>query len=145
MPLFTKDKSDDASITGAINGTNLVFNVSAAYTAGTLAVFMNGQEVQNQFSESAPATGEFTFDAGCAPKTGDTLQAHYFDTTADGVETVLRSPICAFVDQRKVCAEVGKRTVCAEVGRLPVCGIVERNTVCAEVGRLPVCAEVSCG
>jgi len=69
------------AITGAINGSNKVFTVSAGYyISGTLMVWLNGVlqfqgTAANEWSETSPAAGTFTF--GTAPPTGSGIHVSY--------------------------------------------------------------------
>lgn len=71
-------------LTGVIDGVNLVFTASTAYTTGTTAVFLNGQLLQNAplaWSESDPSGGEVTLTADNVPRPGDVVQMFYIDTS----------------------------------------------------------------
>jgi len=65
---------------GTVNGSNAVFTVSyGSYAAGTLTVFLNGQQ-QTQgsgkdWTETTPGSGTFTF--ATAPPTSSIIQAIY--------------------------------------------------------------------
>jgi hypothetical protein len=75
-------------LSGTIDGINLVFTASMAYTAGSTAVFLNGQLILNTFApgmpwtESNPALGEITFVGAIhTPRTGDVVQMFFIDTS----------------------------------------------------------------
>jgi hypothetical protein len=72
-------------LSGAVNGVNLVFTTSVPYTAGTLAVYLNGQLLLNPggnpWTETNPATGAVTIHSEELPETGDVVAAFYLDTT----------------------------------------------------------------
>ena len=71
------------SLLGTIDGVNTTFFTPTPYTAGTLAVYDNGQlqmhHAGNPWTETNPATGEVTL--AFAPEGGDTIAAFYMDTT----------------------------------------------------------------
>lgn len=74
------------SLSGSINGSNAVFEVSDAdgYVSGSLQVFLNGQ-LQTQGSaedyvETSASAGTFTF--ATAPQTGDEITVAYKSATA---------------------------------------------------------------
>ena len=81
------------SLTGVVDGINSVFLFSAPYTAGTVAIFLNGQLITdgdgsgNPWTESDPATGEITLEVGSIPNSGawgaDTITGFAMDTTPD--------------------------------------------------------------
>lgn len=80
---------------GAINGINVVFNVSSPYVPGSTAVWINGvlleQTLDDGWLESNPATGEVTLKeaprgSGACP---DVIQVFYKDTSADIPDTVI--------------------------------------------------------
>lgn len=71
-------------LSGTVDGVNNVFYTSVAYTAGSVAVYQNGQLILNpvpEWTETNPVTGEITIDPTCTPKTGDILAAFFLDTT----------------------------------------------------------------
>jgi len=74
---------------GVINGINAVFTTSVPYQAGSLAVWINGQQVPPaNYTETSPAAGTFTLtDPGCIPKSGgwgsDTISVDYNDPSTD--------------------------------------------------------------
>jgi len=80
---------------GAIDGVNVVFNVSRAYRPGTTAVFLNGlllrADYDDGWTESDPATGEVTLKE--PPRvtkiTPDVVQVFYIDTSPDVLEAVI--------------------------------------------------------
>ena len=80
---------------GAIDGVNLVFNVSQPYKPGTTAVFLNGLLLRADYSdgwtESDPATGEVTLKE--PPRvtkiTPDVVQIFYIDTAPDTLDNVI--------------------------------------------------------
>ena len=127
MPLFKKASSLGGTITGALDGANLTFALPEPYTSGTLAVFKNGVEVQDEIASFDPVAGTFAFDALCPPKAGDDLQAHYFDTTADGtIDGILETPI------------IGRLGLSRIRGRLGVAGLTGRLRENRTQGRLGV-------
>lgn len=71
---------------GAINGVNAVFTTSVPYEAGSLSVWLNGQQILGGYAETSPSTGVFTItDANCIPQTGawgsDSITVDYDDGT----------------------------------------------------------------
>lgn len=72
---------------GAIDGSNTVFAVSKAYSAGSTAVFLNGilqeRSYEDGWVETDPNAGVVTLKE--APRLADTVQIFYLDT----VSTVL--------------------------------------------------------
>jgi len=81
--------------TGAIDGVNVVFNVSQPYKPGTTAVFLNGLLLRADYPdgwvESDPATGEVTLKE--PPRvtkiTPDVVQVFYIDTSPTVLEAVI--------------------------------------------------------
>jgi hypothetical protein len=76
----TPDNGTYGALAGSVNGSNTVFTVSqGSYVSGSLQVFLNGQlQTQgssNDFQETTPASGTFTFNT--APVTGDIITAIY--------------------------------------------------------------------
>ncbi len=69
------------ALSGAINGANALFTVSANYyVSGTLKVYRNGVLLAqgsgaDEWAETDPAAGTFTL--GTAPKTGNWLLVEY--------------------------------------------------------------------
>lgn len=69
------------ALSGAINGSNAVFTVSAGYyVSGTLKAYRNGVLLAqgsgaNEWAETDPAAGTITL--GTAPKTGNFLLVEY--------------------------------------------------------------------
>ena len=92
QPLFEK-------LTGTVDGVNDTFFFSKPYTAGTVALYLNGQLLfstaagGNPWTESSPSTGEVTIAADCLPivqsTEGDVVSGFALDTTAEGPETVI--------------------------------------------------------
>lgn len=79
-------------LTGTIDGVNDTFFFSKAYTAGSVALYLNGQLLVaspgNPWVEVDPSTGEVRISvSACIPKTGDQIAGFAIDTT-DGVNTV---------------------------------------------------------
>lgn len=78
---------------GAINGANTLFTVGEAYTPGSVAVFLNGLLVRRDdddgWTESNPSGGEITLTE--APRTCDTVNVFYIDTTPPGPEIVIEN------------------------------------------------------
>jgi len=74
---------------GTIDSANTVFTTPSPYTAGTLAVYLNGQlqmhHAGNPWTETDPSTGTATLSF--APQPGDTVAAFYLDTTPTLPET----------------------------------------------------------
>jgi hypothetical protein len=85
---------------GAINGVNVVFNVSQPYQPGTTAVFLNGLLLRPDYTdgwvESDPATGEVTLKE--PPRvtkiTPDVVQVFYIDTSPAVLEATI---VCRLV------------------------------------------------
>jgi hypothetical protein len=77
------------SLLGTIDSVNTVFTTPTPYTAGTLAVYMNGQlqmhHAGNPWTETDPSSGAVTLTF--APEPGDTVAAFYLDTTPIVPET----------------------------------------------------------
>ena len=76
----TPDNGTYGLLGGTVNGSNTVFTVAeAAYTTGELSVYLNGQLLtqgaSNDYQETTPASGTFTFIT--APATGDVVTAMY--------------------------------------------------------------------
>ena len=59
------------------DGTPTVFNLSTGYVAGSLKVYVNGVRqaigAGNDYTETTPATGVFTFTAGSTPVAGESV------------------------------------------------------------------------
>jgi len=81
---FYQDSSASTSLygnlSGSVDGSNAVFTVSkGSYISGTLAVYLNGQQLtpggSNDWNETTPASGTFTFVT--APVSGDVVSATY--------------------------------------------------------------------
>lgn len=76
--------------TGDIDGTNTVFTTGQPYIPGSLEVYVNGllQVSGIHYTETNPATGEFTFDE--APLTGDNIVCNYMvaNTATGNADTV---------------------------------------------------------
>jgi len=74
---------------GAIDGSNTVFTVSRAYSAGSTAVFLNGilqeRSYDDGWYETNPLGGIVTLKE--APQLADTVQIFFLDTTAALPET----------------------------------------------------------
>jgi len=73
---------------GVINGVNAVFTTSVPYQAGSLSVWINGQQVFGCYAETSPALGTFTItDPNAIPKSGawgsDTISADYNDPSTE--------------------------------------------------------------
>lgn len=76
------------ALSGTIDGVNTVFTFSSPYSAGTSAIYLNGQLLTsasgNPWSESDPSTGEITItDSACIPRVGDEISGLAFDLDAD--------------------------------------------------------------
>jgi hypothetical protein len=77
---------------GAIDGINDAFTTSVPYRPGSLAVWINGQEILGCYTEDDPSAGTFTILAPSIPRTGawgtDTLAVDFDDPSvgADIVE-----------------------------------------------------------
>lgn len=87
----TPDNGTYGLLSGTVNGSNAVFTVSyGSYISGTLAVYLNGQlqtqGASNDFQETTPSSGTFTFVT--APQTGDIVTVYYQTTESipSGVE-----------------------------------------------------------
>lgn len=73
--------------TGTVDGVNKVFTVPNPYVAGTLVAIVNGRQLDdaldNGWTETNPATGEFTFKLAPRPAgsvaddPGDLVSAYY--------------------------------------------------------------------
>jgi len=80
---------------GAIDGANVVFNVSQAYKPGTTAVFLNGlllrADYDDGWTESDPSTGEVTLKE--PPRvtkiTPDVVQVFYIDLSPTVLEQII--------------------------------------------------------
>lgn len=102
-------------LSGSINGINAVFTTPTAYTAGTVAVYLNGQlllnPAGNPWAETDPSTGTVTITgAECIPRTGDVISAFYIDTQDDFVGSVV-SPISGTISaQTSLDAVLGAET-----------------------------------
>jgi len=72
---------------GVIDGVNPVFTTSVPYQAGSLAVWLNGQESLGCYSETDPSAGTFTMLAPFIPRTGawgsDSLAVDYNDPSTE--------------------------------------------------------------
>lgn len=82
------------TLAGTVNGSNKIFTVSNnAYVAGSLMVFLNGQDLTqgagNDWTETTPASGTFTFVT--APPTGSIIQAAYI--TASSASGITITPL----------------------------------------------------
>jgi hypothetical protein len=66
-------------VTGTVDGVNKLFRTFVPYTAGTLAVFLNGQLLKQEHNdgwvENDPWRGYFSYKI--APLTGDVPQVFY--------------------------------------------------------------------
>lgn len=76
----TPDNGTYGLLAGSVNSSNTVFTVSqGSYSTGTLVVYVNGQlqtqGASNDYQETTPASGTFTFIT--APTTGDIVTAQY--------------------------------------------------------------------
>ena len=79
-------------LAGTIDGVNAVFTTSQPYTAGTTAVYLNGQLLLNPsgnpWAETDPNTGTITITAPeCIPRPDDIISAFYLDQSPDTVES----------------------------------------------------------
>lgn len=86
----TPDNGSYALLSGTVDGVNDIFTVSfGSYVSGTLVVYLNGQlltqGVANDYTETTPASGTFTFVT--PPPTGSIITAMY-NTVSAGVPTV---------------------------------------------------------
>lgn len=84
----TPDSGTYGLLSGSVNGSNKVFTVSQnTYQSGSLQVYRNGQLLSqgsgNDFQETSPASGTFTFET--APLTGDVITAIYQKSLVTGV------------------------------------------------------------
>lgn len=72
------------ALSGVVNGTNTTFSTSVAYTAGTLAIFLNGQLLKNPagdpWTEISPLLGTVDIAVDCTPRTGDHVAGFFVDT-----------------------------------------------------------------
>lgn len=79
------------TLVGAIDGVNVTYLTSVPYRATTVAVFLNGQlkvrTFTDGFAETSPGGGVITMNE--APRTGDVVQAYYWDTAPDTVERAI--------------------------------------------------------
>lgn len=76
---------------GTVDGVNKVFYTPTPYTAGTVAIFINGQLKRPGYDdgwvETDPATGAVTLREApqpCPPDHDEVIQAFYIDTVPDG-------------------------------------------------------------
>jgi hypothetical protein len=81
-------------LAGTRNGSNKVFTVSqGAYATGTLKVWRNGQLMTQgtgeDFVETTPASGTFTFDV--APASTDEITVEYQEVTTDPSDLAFKS------------------------------------------------------
>lgn len=116
--------------TGAIDGVNLVFNVSQAYKPGTTAVFLNGLLLRADYAdgwvESSPALGRITMKE--PPRvtkiTPDVVQVFYIDLSPDVFEEVI---VCQLVGHLRELESLEGRLIPSAVFRssLNVSGSLE--------------------
>lgn len=83
----TPDNGTYGLLGGSVDGVNVLFTVSqGVYDTGTLVVSLNGQVLTqgagNDFVETTPASGTFTFNA--APLIGDIITAIYTTSAVGG-------------------------------------------------------------
>lgn len=57
------------------DGARTLFTLPEGYTAGTLAVYRNGERLQSGVTETSPASGTFTLSV--APDADEPLKADY--------------------------------------------------------------------
>jgi len=76
------------TLSGVIDGVNDVFTFGAAYTPGTVAIYLNGQlllnDAGNPWTESDPGAGEVTILSDCIPRPGDEIAGFAIDTAGSG-------------------------------------------------------------
>lgn len=81
--LFNSTMVNNEIPTGTINGSNVDFTITSAFTSGTLRVYLNGQRLRsgvgNDYVETANLRG---FTMQYAPATGDVLLVDYIVGTA---------------------------------------------------------------
>lgn len=90
-------------LTGAIDGANAAFYTSVPYTAGTVALYVNGQLLLNRggnpWTETDPAAGLVTLHAAdhvLAPD--DEIAAFYLDTTTSPDQIVIEEMVGVLSD-----------------------------------------------
>jgi len=66
------------------DGSQLEFTLpgSSKYAAGKIQVILNGQVLSEKNYNETAARTSITFNAGCAPRTGDTIRFHYVEDTS---------------------------------------------------------------
>lgn len=93
---------------GTIDGVNTSFSATAAYTSGTLSVYLNGQlkrpDLDDGFIESNPSTGAFTMKE--PPLSGDVLQVRYLDTSAPQPGEEVQGFVAVIIDLEEMVAVV---------------------------------------
>lgn len=87
---------------GAIDGVNVFFFTPTPYTPGTLAVFLNGvllrKDYDNGWIDINPVTG--AFETKEAPRTADTLQVFYLDTSSSTATSTEVTKITASIKSK---------------------------------------------
>lgn len=138
-------------LSGTIDGVNDVFTFSAAYTPGTVALYLNGQLILdaggNPWSESDPSTGEVTItEAECVPRPGDKLAGFALDTS-DDPNLVELSPIEGVIDNRSGFAgeldDVGFAGIIATAGI--VAELAEVDSIVGVIDDASLVGEIDCG
>lgn len=125
-------------LSGTIDGVNAVFTTPTAYTAGTTAVYLNGQlllnPAGNPWAESNPSTGTITITGlECIPRVGDVISAFYIDTQDSFTGTVVE-PITGSI------STVGALGGTISDTNVITAGVAEVSTIC---GQLAVSANIS--
>ncbi len=106
---------------GSINGTNVAFNIAAAFAPGTLAVYLNGKRLVkgsgNDYTENSSLTG---FTMQYAPVAGDVLMVDY----AVGSMTIMQGTN-VFINQETPTGAVNGTNVNYTTARAYISGTLE--------------------
>lgn len=108
---------------GLIDGINTIFSASLPYTAGSTAVFLNGQlkKAANDdgWIETVPASGIFQMKV--APKVGDVVEVFYLDTMSDASQLEIACGVVGVIQEES--AIQGQIEDVIEVtGSISICG-----------------------
>jgi hypothetical protein len=146
MPSFFKKLSTLGEVTPLPNGVTLTFTIGGlpigGYQPGTLAVFVNGNEESVEYTESDPTLSKFTFIAGCAPKTGDILTVHGFDTTPE--DFVIRDEIVGIISEDSVSGTTAGDDISGAIGAEEVCGSIGNIGVSGAISNISISGKVGC-
>jgi hypothetical protein len=63
--------------TGAVDGTNRLFRVSASYAPGSVQVWLNGLLLKRDYDDGWAELGSNVIRLKVAPVSGDTVQVFY--------------------------------------------------------------------